>query len=396
MRILLAFDKFKGTLSSVDVAQTVLSTLLGISPDLEIVQIPLADGGEGTLAIGCEFGYEPCTVMAADALGRPQEVTTAVRDAHALVEMAAICGISQIKGQAWDGQDTTSLGLGLAASQVLDRGVTGLTISVGGSASTDGGLGFICGLGAVGRDRSGQPVPPTLRGLESVVQMDLSSLHPRVGEVSWEFLVDVNTPLTGPTGAAIMFGPQKRLDSVQIGNAESALQRWAKLIEKISGATVAQVPGSGAAGGILTGALLICEPTVRAGVEFVAEITGLDEAMGQVDLVITGEGRLDEQSLHGKGPGYVLREAARRGVAAAVICGVSDLSVKDLHEAGLSVVAVSTTSGISPSVEAAMEEPKRWLAEATRGLTIKLEAHPEFPWFGSAPNQLNIHEWRQR
>lgn len=365
--VLIAFSAFKGTLTSGEANALAAGVVRGRWPSARVMTAPLADGGDGTLTIALDHGFSSRLVPAFDALGRQTSARVGVREDEALVEMAEVCGIAAIADESWDGFDTTSRGLGAACARLLDDGVTRLTISLGGSASTDGGLGLLVGLGAVGRDADGHPCAPTLAGLERTSSIDLTGLHPRAAASAWTFLVDVDSPLTGPTGAARMFGPQKHLDEAGVERAEAALERWGSLVGDLCGHDVAQQPGAGAAGGVLVGAHLIRSPQVLSGAEHLAALTGLDELLADCTLVITGEGALDAQSLRGKGPGLVLERASRAGVRAAVIAGRSSLTAR---EAG--AVDVVTLEHVAGSAEAAMADPDAALERATHLLLDQL------------------------
>ncbi len=363
MRVVLAFNAFKGTLTGDEVSRIVRDVVVSDWPDADVRIVPVADGGDGTLATALAYGFRPESVPAVDALSRPTSAVVGRQGDAALVELASVCGIAGIATDSWDGWETTSLGLGLACAALLDREVTDITVSLGGSASTDGGLGFLSGLGALPRDAQGNRCPPTLAGLEQVTTIDLTGLHPRAATARWRFLVDVDSPLTGPRGAARMFGPQKRLDPTAVARAEQAMVRWGALVAGIRGEEVADLPGSGAAGGILVGAHLACDPTVESGARFIARLTGLEAAIGDGDLVITGEGALDEQTLHGKGPGMVIALARMHSTPVAVIAGSSELSPADVG-----AVDLVTLTQVAGSTSAAIADPGTWLRAATRTL----------------------------
>ncbi len=360
MRILLAFDKFKGTLTAAEVHAVVADVLASRLPAAHLRSTALADGGDGTLAVALGSGYEPVEIDAADALGRPTTVKAGLSGRRGFIEMAATCGLAAIAPDERDGLRSTSLGLGLAATALLDLGVDDITIGLGGSASTDGGLGFLVGLGAEAADAAGSACSPDALGLGRVSRLRLGDLHPGVAECRWTFLTDVDSPLLGEQGAARMFGPQKGLGPADVDAAEAALARWAELVRGVSGRNLAGRPGAGAAGGIVVGAAAITEPRIISGADYVADVTGLDSNLDWADLVITGEGCLDEQSVLGKVPGMVLERAAAAGTSVGVIAGRIDLVPLPV------TVSVSVSlEEVAGSPEAARLQAREWLARAT-------------------------------
>lgn len=363
VRILLAFDKFKGTLTGLQVAAVVSGILTVRLPTAEVRSVPLADGGDGTLAIALAHGFRPRVVASADALGRPASTTVGMDGRRGFIEMAEVCGLADIAPAERDGRRSTSLGLGLAARALLDLGVDDITIGLGGSASTDGGLGFLVGLGVRPVDADGSACAPDLVGLDRTRALLMDTVHPKAPSCHWTFLTDVDSPLLGDHGAARVFGPQKGLTPLDVQGADAALSRWADLVLLISGRDLAGAPGAGAAGGIVVGAAVLAEPRIESGAEYVARLTGLDAQLAWAELVITGEGRLDDQSLLGKGPGLVIERAGRAGVPVGVIAGRIDLDPLPDQV----VVAVSLEE-VAGSGDAAMANPAHWLAEATSRL----------------------------
>lgn len=331
-RILVAPDKFKGSLPAVDVCASLETGLLRGGSPSRVTTLPLADGGDGTLDAVLRSGYQAHTVQAVDALGEPRTCRIAVRGASAVVELAEVCGLETVNDRPLEPLRATTRGLGLAILAALDLGCTDVVVAVGGSASTDGGAGMLSALGASLLDAAGRPLQPIPLDLGEVVRLDLSTLDPRLDDARLRFAVDVDAPLTGPRGAAAVFGPQKGASPADVAELDAALSRWSALRPELDPDT----PGAGAAGGVGYGALMLGAELVSGADRFLA-MGGLDLALDDVDLVITGEGRLDRQTLMGKGPGVVAQRAREAGIPVVAVVGErsSDLDDEELAASGI-------------------------------------------------------------
>ena len=331
-RILVAPDKFKGSLPAVDVCASLETGLLRGGSPSRVTTLPLADGGDGTLDAVLRSGYQAHTVQAVDALGEPRTCRIAVRGASAVVELAEVCGLETVNDRPLEPLRATTRGLGLAILAALDLGCTDVVVAVGGSASTDGGAGMLSALGASLLDAAGRPLQPIPLDLGEVVRLDLSTLDPRLDDARLRFAVDVDAPLTGPRGAAAVFGPQKGASPADVAELDAALSTWSALRPELDPDT----PGAGAAGGVGYGALMLGAELVSGADRFLA-MGGLDLALDDVDLVITGEGRLDRQTLMGKGPGVVAQRAREAGIPVVAVVGErsSDLDDEELAASGI-------------------------------------------------------------
>jgi glycerate 2-kinase len=358
--VLLAPDGFKGTVSAARAAEALAAGWLDARPGDHVVRRPMADGGEGTLDAfaSAVHGAQqmPVTVMGPDGreVAASWLLLPATDDAPGgtgVVELASTSGIDLLHGLRPD--DAHTIGFGEATAAALDYGVSRLVLGIGSSSSTDGGLGLLAALGAQAVDSGGRPVPPGLRGLAAVAGIDLSAVRalPPGGVI---VITDVTSPLTGPRGAAYVFGPQKGLDAGAIEQADRALERFAALVPAVR----ADAPGAGAAGG--TGfALLAWGARLTAGAEEVAALVGLPDAIDGADAVITGEGSYDGQSAAGKVPAYVARLAAAHGRPALLAAG----RITEDADIGLFARSVSLT-GLAGSADVAMAAPERWLRGA--------------------------------
>lgn len=362
-RFLVAPDKFKGSATASEVAQNIAATIIRVIPDASVVEAPIADGGDGSLDILMGFDFRPVHVQSFNALMEPVSVIYGKKDlpngSLAFLEMASICGIASLAGRELQPHFASSYGLGEVAFQALDAGVDEIIVSVGGSASTDGGIGFLVGLGAIVRNSSGSRVAPNLDGLADAQSIDLSLLHPRTKKVKWTFLVDVLNPLVGKSGAAYTFGPQKGLRVEELEAADSALRHWAKLLQKVTGVDVSEVPGTGAAGGIASLARSIFDAEFKSGAEWFASHLEIADKVLAADIVITGEGSFDAQSLVGKGPGYVLSLAQKAGKDIVVIAGQIQPELKQLEG-----VIKKSLLEVSGDLQKALSEPLKWLTVA--------------------------------
>jgi glycerate kinase len=314
--ILVAPDKFKGSASAAEVASA-LARGIATVPGVGAVTCPIADGGDGTVEVLLAAGYRGLALPGADALRRPTTTTVAVGGPHVVIELADVCGLARFDHLEPVRSGTTGLGTTLRA--VLDLGYRDVTIGLGGSASTDGGIGLLVGLGASVTDVDGQPVTPDGAGLLRARHLDLGGVRLPFG-TRLRLACDVDAPLHGPRGAAVMFGPQKGLTPADIEAFDEALVGWGRLLTTASGREIASVPGAGAAGGVGAAGLAV-GATVIGGADFVFEAIDFHRHLGRASVVVTGEGSWDEQSTRGKGPGRVVAEARRSGLPVALVTG---------------------------------------------------------------------------
>jgi glycerate kinase len=336
-RVLIAADKFKGSLTAVQVAQRVTAGLRRVVPDLPVEALPVADGGDGTVDAAVAAGFERREVRVAGPLGDEVTASFALRGGTAVVEMAEASGLQRLPAGVFAPLTSSTYGSGELLRAALDAGARTIVFGVGGSATTDGGAGMLSALGARFLDADGEPVPPGGGGLSELGSADLSDLDPRLGSVELVLASDVDNPLTGPKGAPAVYGPQKGASPDDVETLDSALAHYAKVLEKAAGAKAAEFaasPGAGAAGGIGYGALLV-GARFRPGIEVMLEVLGFAPALEWADLVITGEGSLDEQTLHGKAPAGVAAAARAADKEVIAVCGRVALPPEALGRAGI-------------------------------------------------------------
>ncbi|MFC9284999.1 glycerate kinase [Streptomyces collinus] len=336
-RVLVAADKFKGSLTAVQVAERVTAGLRRIVPGLEVEALPVADGGDGTVDAAVAAGFERREVRVAGPLGEEVTAAFALRGATAVVEMAEASGLGRLPAGVFAPLTASTYGSGELLRAALDAGARTIVFGVGGSATTDGGAGMLAALGARFLDEDGEPVPPGGGGLAELARADLSGLDPRLSSVELVLASDVDNPLTGPKGAPAVYGPQKGASPEDVATLDAALAHFAKVLEAEAGPRAgehAAAPGAGAAGGIGYGALLL-GARFRPGIEVMLDVLGFAPALERADLVITGEGSLDEQTLHGKAPAGVAAAARAAGRTVVAVCGRLALSEEDLRGAGI-------------------------------------------------------------
>ena len=361
MRIVIAPDKFKGSLAAAEVAAALAAGLRDAldqaGAQAELITIPVADGGDGTVDAAVAAGFARVPVTATGPTGQPVRTGYARRDDLALVELATICGLERLPGGQLEPLVSSSFGVGEVMRRALAAGARELVLALGGSASTDGGAGMLQALGAQVLGPRGEPLGRGGGALGDVTELDLSGLvlsglDPAAGVAQVTLAVDVQNPLTGPDGAAAVFGPQKGATPEQVTRLDDALRRWAGLVAGATGHDWSQAPGAGAAGGVGFAALAVLGAQQRSGIDMILDLVGFDAALDGADLVVTGEGSLDTQSLAGKAPVGVARAAAARGIPVVAVAGRSTLTPEQARAAG--ITAIHPLSGLEPDLARSM------------------------------------------
>lgn len=342
MLVVVAPDKFKGSLTGAQVAAAIEAGVRTALPEARTVVVPVADGGEGTLAAAVECGFTRHHATVTGPTGEPVRAAFGIKGQMAIVEMAEASGLDRLPGGTPDPLGASSLGTGELIIAALDAGATQIILGVGGSACTDGGAGMLQGLGVRLLDAQGAENPRGGGPLASLETVDLSGLDTRIASTSFTLAADVENPLTGSNGAAAVFAPQKGADPEQVRELDAALGRWARVLVRELGTkrsnALAASPGAGAAGGVGFAAMAVLGATRRRGIDVVLELTGLEEALSGAVAVFTGEGSLDTQSLEGKTPVGVAQLAAAHGIPVYAICGRNQLSAEQATDAGFTAV----------------------------------------------------------
>ncbi|MDT0344024.1 glycerate kinase [Streptomyces litchfieldiae] len=337
-RVLIAADKFKGSLTAAEVAEHVAAGIRAVRPTAVVEALPVADGGDGTVAAAVASGFEPVELEVTGPLGLPVLATLAGREEVAVIEMAQASGLALLPPFTFAPMTATTYGTGELIAAALDGGATTVVLGVGGSATTDGGAGMLAALGARLLDADGDPLPFGGGPLRELAEVDLSGLDSRLKDTEFVLASDVDNPLTGPQGAAAVYGPQKGADPVEVEALDAALTNLVRVLEQTVGARAtecAAAPGAGAAGGIGFGALLGLNAVFRPGIEVLLDVLGFASALERADLVITGEGSLDEQTLRGKAPAGVAAAARAAGRRVVAVCGRLAIDEDALRGAGI-------------------------------------------------------------
>ncbi|GBL53131.1 glycerate kinase [Pseudomonas citronellolis] len=366
MKLVIAPDSFKESLSAPEVAAAIARGWSRARPLDEILLRPMADGGEGTVdAVLAATGGERRECAVRGPLGAPVQAHWGwLEEGAAVIEMAAASGLHWVAPELRDVTRTTSYGTGELIRAALEAGARKIILGLGGSATNDGGMGLLQALGVRFLDERGEPLGDGGAALAGLHAIDLAGLDPRLAGVEVEVAADVNNPLCGEQGASAVFGPQKGASPEQVRQLDAALARYAEVAARTLGQDHSLFPGVGAAGGLGFAARAFLKARFRPGVELVAEVSGLAEALQGAGLAITGEGRLDEQSLHGKTPIGVARLAHVAGVPLIALAGSLGQGYGRLHEAGIAAAFSLVPGPIS-------------LADAMAGAAGELEARAE-------------------
>lgn len=347
MKIVIAPDSFKDSLSAQSVAHAIAAGLIDVWPDAELVECPMADGGEGTIeAVLAACDGEWMSDEVSGPLTQPVQAQWGwlAETRTAIIEMAMASGLQLLSLDQRDATITSTFGTGELIKAALDAGAERIILAIGGSATNDAGTGMLSALGVRFLDRDDQPLAPGGLALAQMARIDLTGLDPRLNSVRFEVAADVNNPLCGVQGASHIFGPQKGASPEQVLALDAALGHFAEHSAQVLGRDDSEYPGSGAAGGMGFAAKAYLNASFRPGVEVVADLTGLAVALAGADLVITGEGRFDAQTLRGKTPFGVARMAQRKNVPVIVLAGTLGEGYADLYAHGVSA-AFAVTSG---------------------------------------------------
>ncbi|MDP1681445.1 MAG: glycerate kinase [Burkholderiales bacterium] len=362
MKILIAPDSFKGTLSALEAARAIEVGIQRVLPDAITQCLPLADGGEGTLDVLLFAAQgERKSARVTDANGDLIEVNygllTEAQGTIAVLEAAQVVGLAT----AWiDVAERTTRGLGELLRQCLDQGVRRFLIGLGGSSTNDGGAGLLVALGVQLLDADGKAIEPSPRGLVVLDRVDFSTLDARLAACDITVLTDVDHPLCGPAGATVVFGPQKGVQAAQVAAFDAAIAHLARLCDAWAGCAMSQQAGAGAAGG-LGYALMLLGAKRRPGAEVVCEWMQLDARLRDADWLITGEGKSDAQTLHGKLPIVAANHAQAARVPAILLSGVIEAESRVLLEQKF--VRCFSVVGEGVTVDGSLRDPTRWLTE---------------------------------
>ncbi len=347
-------------------AEAMAEGIQRVLTDVDIEKVPVADGGDGLVDVALDaLQGERCRLL---VTGPRFDLVEAQfchvpEQSFAAIEMALASGLALLSENMRDPMQTTTLGTGELILAALDLGVHTIGVGIGGSATCDGGIGAARALGVRFLDASGHPVSPVGGALQEIVHIDMSGLDPRIGDTTIEAVCDVENPLLGEQGAARMYGPQKGADPEQVEQLESGLSNLARVIKADLGLDVAALPGGGAAGGLGAGLHAFFGAVLRPGVDVVLDLVGLENKLEGADLVLTGEGQIDFQTVFGKAPTGVALLAKKHKIPCIVIAGSVGEDLGELHQQGVDAVFSLCSGPIS--LQEAMEQAEHSLSRAT-------------------------------
>ncbi|WP_322401937.1 glycerate kinase [Massilia luteola] len=374
MKIVIAPDSFKESLTALQVAAAIEAGMREVWPDATYVKVPVADGGEGTVqALIDATGGRRVEARVTGPLGQMVDAfygTAGGAGGLAVIEMAAASGLEGVPPDLRDPRTATSRGTGELILAALDAGARRFVLGVGGSATNDGGAGMLQALGVRLLDDAGRDIGPGGAALARLARIDASGLDPRVRAAAFRIACDVDNPLVGPRGASAVFGPQKGASPEMVRQLDAALAHYADIVKRDLGRDIAQMPGAGAGGGIAAAMVVFLHGQLRPGIEIVTEAVGLDAAVRDADLVVTGEGRIDGQTVNGKTPMGVARVARRHGIPVVAIGGSLARDADAVHAHGIEVVvaAVARPCSVAEALAAAEDNLRR----AARNLAAAL------------------------
>ena len=337
MKIVVAPDSFKGSMTALQACQAMTGGARRVFPAAEIVELPLADGGEGTLDVVLDAGAGRIfSKVVRGALGENQAARWGILpDGRAVIEMAQVCGLTLSPPDQRDALRASTYGVGQLTKAALDAGCREIILAIGGSATTDGGLGALSALGLRARDKRERALAPGGGALTSLQTLDARFLDARLQRARFTVLCDVANPLHGPHGAAHSYGPQKGATPADVEILDRGLEKFADVVARKTGHDKRQTPGAGAAGGIAFGFMAYCNAQLRSGIEIVLEIQNFDAQSQNAELILTGEGAIDAQTLNGKTVAGVCRIARANQVPVIAFGGAVKLSGAQMDELGL-------------------------------------------------------------
>lgn len=331
-------DSFKGTLSSLEICGIARQSIPRIFPDCQVVTLPVADGGEGTVACFVEaIQAVPVTVETTGPYGEPIQAVYARSGSRAVVEMACAASLPMV-GQRRNPELTTTFGVGTVIRHAVEQGCTEILLGLGGSATNDGGCGCAAALGVAFFDQEGKQFVPVGQTMGSIAKIDAAPAAQLLKDVKITVMCDVDNPLYGPTGAAHVFGPQKGADPEMVQRLDDNLRGLAAAIQRDLGQDVSQLPGAGAAGGMGAGCVAFLGAELKSGIEAVLDMVDFDARLEGTDLVITGEGRIDSQSVRGKVISGIAKRTSRCSVPLIAIVGCIDKSADEAYDLGVTAM----------------------------------------------------------
>lgn len=339
-KIVLAVDSFKGSATSLEIESFIEAGIKSVLPDACIVKVPIADGGEGTVQslVTARNGVYK-TVVVQGPLGQPVEAVYGMLDAEtAVMEMAAASGITLVSEEEKNPFIASTFGTGEMILDAIQNGAKHIYIGIGGSATNDGGIGMARALGVRFLDEEGKDLPSTVSALQFLDGIDVSKINPKIKNVDINILSDVDNPLCGEKGASAVYGPQKGASAEDVLVLDTLLAKYAEVIAKELQIEVKDLAGAGAAGGLGAGLMVFAGAKMASGIEAILELVKLEKHLADADLVVTGEGRMDEQSAFGKAPVGIAKLARQNKVPVMAVVGSAARELDQIYAAGLFMV----------------------------------------------------------
>lgn len=378
MKIVIASDSYKGSLDSLQVNEAMRKGILRVFEDAEIICIPIADGGEGTVdavmtCCGGSYCYE--TVTGPD--GREVIARYGILpDKSAVIEMAAASGLPLVQDVTPDTvMNSTTYGTGQLIASALDKGCRKICIGIGGSATNDGGIGMLQALGVSFLDADNREVGFGGKYLDKIARIDISNLDPRIRETELVVMSDVTNPLCGENGAAVVYGPQKGATEEEIAILDKGLAQFAELICQMNLPDIRNLPGAGAAGGLGGGLVSFLGAEIRPGIKAILEIADFEKSVQWADLILSGEGRIDGQSANGKVVSGIAEIAGKYNVPVIAICGSVEKDAREIFEKGISGMEAAVCRPVT--LEKAMEEAEQNVIDAAERVMQMVKAGME-------------------
>ena len=364
MRFLFASDSFKGTLSSETIIELLTETAEKIFPGCETAGVPIADGGEGTVdaVITVTKGEKRVLTVHGPLMEETESSYGIFGGDSAIIEMAAASGLPMVPPEKRNPLNTTTYGTGELIRDALEQGYRKISIAIGGSATNDGGMGAMRALGVRFLDKEGKELEGYGRDLAEVADIDTTGICPAVAEASFTVMCDVNNPLTGPEGAAYTFGKQKGGTQEILDELEAGMKNYAAVVLKKTGMDVDQIPGAGAAGGLGAALCVFLRATLKSGIETVLDLMDFDGLLEGVDLVVTGEGRIDWQSAFGKVPSGIGQRCRAKGIPAVALVGGMGDGAEKIYDFG--VESILPTINGAMDIEEALERARELYVNA--------------------------------
>ena len=356
MRIVIAPQSFKGSVSGPEAARAIQEGILRVFPKAETVLVPVADGGDGTLdaLVEATSGQTFASRVNGPLRQRVQARWGVMGDCKtAVIEMAQASGLALLPYKDRNPRHTSTYGTGQLIKRALDRGYRRIIVGMGGSATNDGGVGMAWALGARFYDSKGLPLTPGGAALSRLASIDVLGLHPALKRAEIIAASDVDNPLCGPEGASAVYGPQKGANANTVRILDKALERYASVVRESLGIDVAERPGAGAAGGLGAGLMAFCDGQVRSGIDIVCQVLDFDARLQGADLVITGEGRLDASTVYNKAPVGVARRASALGIPVIALAGSLGRGFEAVYEHGISAAVCIVDRPLSMRVSVA-------------------------------------------